>query len=176
MSRIETAPPRSPPDLRPEPGWVPVEPFPPEIGAGLFVSGGGDRDSFQVAYYGNGDERAVVGKAWFGPATQGPPGHAHGGSLAALLDEVMGAAAWHAGYQVLAGRLCVDFRRLLPLGSVVQFAARVSKVAGRQVHVEASLFEVESEPVAAGEGVFVQLSDDHRRRFLRQLQDASTSR
>src|SRR5579859_3317215 len=32
---------------------------------------------------------------------QGPPGHAHGGAIAAVLDEVMGAAVWRAGHPVL---------------------------------------------------------------------------
>src|SRR5690349_90349 len=47
---------------------------------------------------------------------QGPPGHAHGGCLSAILDEAMGAVVWCAGHPVVAGRLEVDFKRAVPLG------------------------------------------------------------
>jgi hypothetical protein len=36
------------------------------------------------------------------------PGYAHGGSVAAALDEAMGGAAWWAGHQSVAARLAVD--------------------------------------------------------------------
>ena len=44
-----------------------------------------------------------------GPPIEGPPGHAHGGSMAAVLDEAMGAAAWMEGHLVVAVRLATSF-------------------------------------------------------------------
>lgn len=50
----------------------------------------------RLAYYRNleKDERGhhvLLGRAFFGSAgCEGPPGHAHGGSMAAVLDEAMG--------------------------------------------------------------------------------------
>eukprot|EP00053_Salpingoeca_punica_P026785 m.226360 g.226360 ORF g.226360 m.226360 type:complete len:159 (+) comp90632_c0_seq1:62-538(+) len=42
------------------------------------------------------------GKAYFGHACEGPPGLAHGGSQAAVLDEAMGTVVWVNGGRVLA--------------------------------------------------------------------------
>jgi hypothetical protein len=63
------------------------------------------------------DDGAVVTAVTLTEVQRGPPGHTHGGASAALLDEVMGAAVWRAGYQVAAGNLEVEYRRPVPLGS-----------------------------------------------------------
>ena len=47
-----------------------------------------------IHYFRTGPDRSLRAKVLFGPGTQGPPGHAHGGSMAAVLDEAMGGAAW----------------------------------------------------------------------------------
>ncbi len=72
---------------------------------------------------------------WFGPETEGPPEHAHGGSIAAVLDEVLGLAAWAAGHAIVVGKLNVHFQKLLPLRTVVQVDSRIVSVEGRKVLV-----------------------------------------
>src|ERR1700709_466682 len=92
----------SPPEVVPEPGWAPIDPLRLEGGRGAFVSGepegerlrgrdfwgggegvrgffasgerGGDR--LRVRYFWRGGDRPLVGRAWFGPGAEGPPGHA----------------------------------------------------------------------------------------------------
>ena len=105
------------PEVVPEPGWEPVKPFRLEGGRGSFVSGDPRGDRLRVSYFRRIDDGLLVGRAWFGPGAQGPPGHAHGGSIAAVLDEAMGAAAWLAGHLVVAVRLDTRFRKMLPLGT-----------------------------------------------------------
>ena len=76
----------SAPAAHPEPGWVPVVPFPsPE---GTFLHEG---DRVRLAYFRNPQRPELYAKAWFGTKTMGPPGHVHGGAMAAALDEAMGA-------------------------------------------------------------------------------------
>jgi len=109
--------------------------------------------------YFRGPEPGVLwARAWFGPRTEGPPGHAHGGSMAALLDELVGGAAWNAGYAVVAATLNVKFRTMLPVGTVVTGRGAVSSVSGRRVQVQGALTGLDNGVVyAEAEGIFVEL-------------------
>lgn len=111
-------------------------------------------DGLQVAYF-TSPAGHLKARAWFGPATQGPPGHAHGGSMAALLDEVVGGAAWVAGHPVVAATLNVRFRAMLPLESVVTATGRVTRASGRRVHVAGEIVGPDGQVHAEAEGVFV---------------------
>ena len=130
-------------DLSGENDWQPFD-APALVGASLrFVSGEGDGNRYRVRYYQNprGELRARI---WFGPDTEGPPGHAHGGSMAAVLDEVLGLAAWAAGYPVVVGNLNVSFRNLLPLEAVVTVDSEVATIEGRKVTVTGRIYRGET--------------------------------
>lgn len=121
------------PEFNPPPDWTPID-FPRSFGAGRsFVSGdiGGDR--LRVNYFSAGETGALRALAWWGPGAEGPPGHAHGGSMAAVLDEAMGFAAWHAGHPVVAATITVNFRKRLPLGVVLAVHCTVEYCEGTKV-------------------------------------------
>ena len=121
-------------DLNGEAGWVPFD-APTLVGESLrFVSGAPDGNCLRVRYY-RDNEQQLQARIWFGPETEGPPGHAHGGSMAAVFDEVLGLAAWAAGYPIVVGNLNVSFRNLLPLQKVVTVESRVISAEGRKVMV-----------------------------------------
>jgi acyl-coenzyme A thioesterase PaaI-like protein len=123
-----------PVDLSGEPSWIFFD-APSLVGASLrFVSGEPEGNRFRVRYY-RDEETQLMARIWFGPETEGPPGHAHGGSMAAVLDEVLGLAAWAAGHPVVVGNLNVNFRNLLPLQQVVTVESRVVSAEGRKVMV-----------------------------------------
>lgn len=126
------------PELAGEPGWTTFD-APALVGDSLrFVSGDPTGKRFRVRYYRN-EEDALVARVWFGPETEGPPGHAHGGSIAAVLDEVLGLAAWAAGYAIVVGRLNIHFQKLLPLQTVVEVRSRVVSAEGRKVMVHGGI-------------------------------------
>jgi acyl-coenzyme A thioesterase PaaI-like protein len=154
---------RAPP-VAAEPGWTPVEPLRIEGGRGSFVSGDPQGDTLRVAYFQRRGDGHMVGRAWFGAGTQGPPGHAHGGSTAAVLDEAMGAAAWQAGHAVVAVNLNVDLQAMLPLGTDARFDAWVERVEGRKVYCRARLFGAgdpagEKGDYASAQGLFLTLDE-----------------
>jgi acyl-coenzyme A thioesterase PaaI-like protein len=72
----------------------------PEHGP-CFVCGTQNPHSMGVTWWAR-DDGAVVTEVALTESQQGPPGYAHGGASAALLDEAMGAAVWRAGYTVVA--------------------------------------------------------------------------
>ncbi len=94
---------------------------------------------------------------WFGPSTEGPPGHVHGGSLAAVLDEAMGASAWIAGHTVVALKIAVKYRKMLPLGSVTTVEAWVSSVNGRKVLTQGRVFTEAGTVYTESEGLFIHI-------------------
>jgi acyl-coenzyme A thioesterase PaaI-like protein len=78
--------------------------------------------------------RRLYGRIVFGSAgCEGPPGHAHGGSQAAVLDEGMGCCAWLNEQHVLAGEIAVRFLNPLPLDTPVDLMAEIQEIAGRKV-------------------------------------------
>ena len=128
-----------PVDLGGEDGWIPFD-APALVGESLrFVSGEPDGNRFRVRYFRDA-EKHLHARIWFGPETGGPPGHAHGGAVAAIMDEALGLAAWAAGYAIVVGNLNVSFRNMLPLEKVVTMESRVVSVAGRKIMVHGRIF------------------------------------
>lgn len=96
----------------------------------------------------------------FSEAQQGPRGHAHGGAVAAVLDEAMGAAVWKAGHPVVAANLNVDFRAPIPLGIEVRVEAWLVEVEGRKAQAEGRLVLAGSdELLAEATGLFLALPE-----------------
>ncbi len=163
-----------PPEVGPEPGWVVVEPPRLEGGRGSFVSGDAAEGRLRVRYFRHergfeaekGGDRRLIGRSWFGPGAQGPPDHAHGGSIAAVLDEAMGAAAWSSGYVVVAVRLVTDFRRMIPLGTDAFLEAWVDRVEGRKVWTTGRLLDAAGKPFAEAEGLFLKLDPESHRPLI----------
>lgn len=111
---------------------------------------------------------AVRVTATFGPRAEGPPGHAHGGSMAAVLDEALGVAAWLAHRPAVAARLEVDFRAPLPLGRTAVVEPEVGPPEGSdgsRVAVRGRLVGTDGTVHAEASGVFVLLGARHRGRF-----------
>jgi uncharacterized protein (TIGR00369 family) len=86
---------------------------------------------------------------------EGPPGYAHGGALAALLDEAMGAAVWFSGVRVAAVHLSFDFKRAVPLGALAQVFGRVERREGRKVFTEGVILLPDGTVAARATGIFV---------------------
>jgi len=160
-----------PAELTAEDGWQALDITAPMGMGRSFVSGEPDGDRLRVRYFKRRADGALVGKAWFGPGAEGPPGHAHGGSLAAVLDETMGGACFLAGHIVLAGRLTTEFKRMVPLGSVARLEAWVEAVDGRKVTARSRLVLPDGQDAAVGQGLFVELAEGKLDTLVEAAQD-----
>ncbi|MBK8481119.1 MAG: PaaI family thioesterase [Proteobacteria bacterium] len=124
-------------------------------GATFFVETPDDRVTVRYAL--RSADRAVLGRVWLGPASQGPPGHAHGGAVAALLDEAMGAVAYlRRGCAVLTARLEVDFLRPLPVRRGALLEATVVEEDGRKLITRARLLNEAHHEVARAQGLYLE--------------------
>jgi uncharacterized protein (TIGR00369 family) len=123
------------------------------VSGSLYV-GGSKPGGFGAQFYANqaGEISATLA---LDLEKQGPPGHAHGGSLATLIDEAMGIAAWYQGHRVLAVNLNINFRRAVPLHQMVTVCGRVERAEGRKVYTTGRLTLSDGTVAVEATGLFV---------------------
>ncbi|MEU3557102.1 PaaI family thioesterase [Streptomyces fragilis] len=97
------------------------------------------------------------------PEHQGAPGLAHGGILATALDDALGSLNWLLRTISVTGRLETDYRRPVPVGSVLHIAAEVTAVAGRKIYATAvgRLGGPEGPVAVRADALFIEVKVDH---------------
>jgi acyl-coenzyme A thioesterase PaaI-like protein len=80
----------------------------------------------------------TYGHATYTYAHEGPNHHAHGGVVAAVFDEIVGAAQTASGIAGYTGTLTIKMLRPTPLNRRIDYEAGVDRVEGRKIHVWAS--------------------------------------
>ena len=105
-----------------------------------------------------GDQGQVVieGEVTFGPAYEGPPGHCHGGWVAAMFDEALGFAQLAPGFTAY---LHVNYRSPTPLNTPLQIKAWVDNVEGRKRLVKGECRHGDV-LLSDAEGLFIAPRDD----------------
>jgi uncharacterized protein (TIGR00369 family) len=88
-------------------------------------------------------------------AQAGPPGYAHGGALAALIDEAMGAANWFAGNRGMSVHLSFDYKRPVPVGASIHVSGQVEHREGRKVFTSGTVVLEDGSIAVKGSGIFV---------------------
>ena len=80
-------------------------------------------------------------KSSSGPACEGPPGHAHGGIIAALFDDATAFLTRLLDETCVASELTVHYRRPVPIGRPLHIEARVTRRDGRRIYTEATMHD-----------------------------------
>lgn len=99
------------------------------------------------------DER-VHGSVTFGAAYEGPPGCVHGGYVAAVFDELLGATQSLSGDQGMTAHLGVDYRRPTPLGAPLTLEGWFERREGRKIYVRGAMY-AGGELTAEADGLFI---------------------
>lgn len=92
---------------------------------------------------------------------QGAAGLVHGGVLAAAFDETLGATNWLLLAPAVTGRLEVDFRKPVPVGSTVVIEAGIDSIEGRKVDCSGVGRFPDGTVAAAARGLFIQVPLEH---------------
>jgi len=100
--------------------------------------------------------KTVHGHVRFGSAYEGPPGHVHGGFVAAAFDEVLGFVQSTTGQPGMTGTLTIRYRRPTPLDTDLRFEATVQRVEGRKIFAEGRLYAGDV-LTADAEGIFISV-------------------
>ncbi|MFD1832154.1 PaaI family thioesterase [Streptomyces desertarenae] len=85
-----------------------------------------------------GEGVSVTAEFTVRPEHQGAPGLAHGGLLAAALDETLGSLNWLMHTISVTGRLETDYVRPVPVGAVLHLTARADARHGRKIYCTAT--------------------------------------
>jgi acyl-coenzyme A thioesterase PaaI-like protein len=88
---------------------------------------------------------------------QGPPGYAHGGVMAAALDEAMALVLLAEGTSAVTARLEVDLLAPAPVGSFVRVEAELEESDARTLRLRARARSDDGGELAVARGVFVRV-------------------
>jgi acyl-coenzyme A thioesterase PaaI-like protein len=99
----------------------------------------------------------VEGRFFVKQDHQGPPGYAHGGVIAAALDEAMALLLFERGTFAVTGRLEVDLMAPAPVGTFVRVSARLDSEGERTLELSAEAAAEDGRPLAAAKGTFVRV-------------------
>lgn len=111
----------------------------------------------------------LEGMAWFDYQYEGPPGCVHGGVIAMMFDEILGAATIVAGFPGMTGTLTIRYRKPTPLRTPLRVEARSSERQGRKVTTRGVMYHGDV-LTAEAEGIFIQLVPE---RFLKIVQETT---
>lgn len=95
---------------------------------------------------------------------QGAPMYAHGGMVAALLDDACGYVSFLVLRMFVTAHLQVDYRRPVVLGTEYVVRARCEGIEGRKVSLRAELRDADDDSIVAeASGLFVTVDVEHFR-------------
>ncbi|XP_044095201.1 acyl-coenzyme A thioesterase THEM4 isoform X5 [Neovison vison] len=98
---------------------------------------------FEYAMFHNHVENRTACILQGGPYLQGIPGFLHGGAIATMIDSTVGMCAVLTGGAVMTANLNINFRRPIPLCSVVVINSQLDKIEGRKLFVSCNVQSVD---------------------------------
>jgi acyl-coenzyme A thioesterase PaaI-like protein len=101
-------------------------------------------------------EGGLVGSAWFDYQYEGPPTCVHGGVIAMVFDEMLGAANILAGNPGMTGTLTIRYRKPTPLRTPLRLEARFTSRQGRKILTTGAIYHGDV-LTAEAEGIFIEL-------------------
>ena len=122
-----------------------------------FGCGQGNPDGLRLRFELASSGRSFVCRFRLGPRWVGPPGHAHGGVIATILDEAMGKANKLRQVIALTREMTVEYLRPVPLGQWLTVEGRTRAVRGRAQHNVAEIRNEDGELLARSRGKFIAI-------------------
>ena len=103
--------------------------------------------------------RRIEGRALLGRAYEGPPHGVHGGWVAALFDEVLGATQGLTGEPGMTALLTVKYRKVTPIEQELRFRGWIERAGGRRIVARATC-SAGNLVTAEAEGLFLRVDFD----------------
>lgn len=95
---------------------------------------------------------------------------AHGGWVAAVMDELLGQLAYEYSARVVTASLSIDYRRPVPIDQPLIGRAQWLSHEGRKIRVTGTLSLAAGDTVLAeARGLFITIDEDHHRRHAQWL-------
>ena len=122
-----------------------------------FACGKGNADGMQLDFFFDETARTAFCNFNLAKKYQGPPGHAHGGIIAVILDEAMGKVNKLRHVVALTSEITVNYLKPVPLNRPLRVESREVSVRGRKHINMAEILNQKSEPLARSKGLFIAI-------------------
>ncbi len=126
-----------------------------------FVCGKDNPDSMGLRFTYDEERDCFVCRFRLGKRYTGPPGHAHGGIIATILDEAMGKVNKLRHVVAVTSEMTVNYLKPVPLRQPLQVESREVKVRGRKHINMAEILNELGEVLARSQGLFIAI-DPHK--------------
>ena len=133
-----------------------------------FGCGPGNPVGLQLKFEVGSGGDSYVAEFELSPEFGGPPGHAHGGIIATILDEAMSKANKLQRRIALTSRIEVEYLRPVPLRQPLVVEGRIARVRGRASYNRAEIRNREGVVLARSRGKFLVVDAD--KMFARELE------
>ncbi len=133
-----------------------------------FACGKDNSDGLQLEFFFDVEAHRAFCHFKLSRKYQGPPGHAHGGIIATILDEAMGKVNKLRNVLALTKSMNVEYLKPVPLDKQITVNAGEKQVVGREHTNFAEIVNEEGQVLARSTGVFVVV--DVRKKFAQHLE------
>jgi len=130
-----------------------------------FACGKDNLDGMRLRFAYDRERARFVCRFRLGKRYTGPPGHAHGGIIATVLDEAMGKVNQLRHVVALTSTIRVEYLKPVPLNQPLRVESCELRVRGRYHTNAAEIRDDKGRLLAHSEGVFVAI--DPERRFAK---------
>jgi uncharacterized protein (TIGR00369 family) len=130
-----------------------------------FVCGQNNPDGMRLKFVLDEKRQTFVCRFRLSKRYTGPPGHAHGGVIAAILDDAMGKVNKLHHVVALTREMTVEYLKPVPLQRPLRVEGREVSVYGRQHINTAEILNEKDEVLARSRGIFIAI--DPQKMFAR---------
>lgn len=132
-----------------------------------FACGKDNADGMHLKFFLDEAARHAVCKFKLSRRYTGPPGHAHGGIIATILDEAMGKVNRFRNVLALTSAMDIHYLKPVPLGKLLTVTGYEQSVEGRKHINMAEISNEQGDVLARSTGTFIAI--DPEKMFARQL-------
>jgi uncharacterized protein (TIGR00369 family) len=138
-----------------------------------FACGRDNADGMHLKFFLDHEAKRAVCEFKLSRKYTGPPGHAHGGIIATILDEAMGKVNRFRNVLALTSSMEIRYLKPVPLGKPLTVTGYEQSVEGRK-HVNiAEISNAEGEVLARSTGTFIAI--DPEKMFPQLMKGASAA-
>jgi uncharacterized protein (TIGR00369 family) len=106
------------------------------------------------------EARTIVCQTRLARRFEGPPGYAHGGVIATLLDEAMSKANRQFGVLAMTRQMQVEYLKPVPLAKPLLLTGRHIEATGRVHRCEAQIANEDGLVLASAKAVFIEVDQE----------------
>jgi uncharacterized protein (TIGR00369 family) len=122
-----------------------------------FACGKDNPQGMRLKFYLDEEARHAFCKFKLARRFQGPPGHAHGGIIATILDEAMGKINKLSNVIALTKSMNIEYVKPVPLGKQLTVIGRAQSINGREHINLAEISNEKGELLARSIGMFIAI-------------------